>query len=1075
MANLRETGGNTDPELMQPLSLIRPDDALVLHLEFVNLSLRPGGANLPPVLQAANPKEIACLIAHFPAQHLAEASFADPPGDGPTPGPAPVGSRLSGPSRLVFELTAGKTLPYTLRDLLDWGPQSVLQSRQVPATRAEADIGQPSELQSAIEAPYRLVISPDPGNGWQTGELTQKVGQQRTYQELWHARLVAADSQDDPSQPAIRAVWSPDYPGADAQGEQDEGFATSLRAHYRDLIHRTHRADLEPAPVPAHHLMLSPMGAWLDLDGPDQPGPDSVSLARWVHRAAMGQDERVVTETKGFILPTGHPAVSVTVTTREFAPDGDGATGAYLRTRHFIRIRQPQVHLDGESPMPFRSVRVLDRATPALPVVPDEPAYYWITLPAGPEADTPIDFRFRGEAEDWDGQTCTFSFAAMFMRSDADMQAALQAYNGAPDDRRLVPLSAQPVAVAAPIADGVRSDTQVELQALRLLAAPRAQSVSPGQAPFAPAADGLQARLPALKSLVGDDANLDWFDLPPDPKVSNAAALFLIRREGGQPIGVRFADQGSKIGGLVLPDFDVAGVARKIGPVGDVAAFSGQEFVPENYFHAEATLLGQVPLWAALTHRPDGEGAALPSFQLSLDPQAGEDAPRKLKIEWETTQLRSASEDGTPTQKASELKFLTRQEHPELVPDPDQDTRLSLCFEATSAGDGGVPSAQAQGSLSNYTEQHVLATLPTGPESIRIRMKSITLSAGTGSSPNLQTEIDQIELVGFLLGAVQFLLRAASVTARKKNETKGRTYSVTVSPSPQDIKVTLAFAQGPGKEPEKPDPDPDPDAGVGVDAHLSPGSEAGIARPQGLVQRVGEGDDPPPEPEVPEEALQWGNFLLYNLGVSFSIKVFFFRHPVEFGVNLASPTKPFFVTSVGSIWGGGGSLGFAADSKQLQTLSFSLQAGAIQFFDLGSKAAPVRASVIATAGFVLTYHFTTKTLTFTIIFAIAGGVKLSSWLSVSLSILFTLTPKQIEGRLDFLGTATISLEITIASFFTLSFSHTFKGHIRGPQIADSGQPATLGNADEPVISFAQLMPQADWLAYQQAFAQGDNQ
>ncbi len=116
-------------------AVVRPDDLLALRVERQNLNIVPGS---PPRLVKAG-TGAARLILHFPPQAITEETFFetrpagtnDPPKQNPNepppsdPGgseplrPPPVNARVSGESRLAFNVPDGFDVPYTLAGVLD--------------------------------------------------------------------------------------------------------------------------------------------------------------------------------------------------------------------------------------------------------------------------------------------------------------------------------------------------------------------------------------------------------------------------------------------------------------------------------------------------------------------------------------------------------------------------------------------------------------------------------------------------------------------------------------------------------------------------------------------------------------------------------------------------------------------------------------------------------------------------------------------------------------------------------------------------------------------------------------------
>ena len=100
----------------------RPDDLLWLGFEFYNFELKvdsKGKKYLAP-LTVSGP---ALVIVHFPPQHILEDAYNEDLGCAPTPPKLsfPLGAKLSGPSRLVFELPRDEDrLDLTLDALTNW-------------------------------------------------------------------------------------------------------------------------------------------------------------------------------------------------------------------------------------------------------------------------------------------------------------------------------------------------------------------------------------------------------------------------------------------------------------------------------------------------------------------------------------------------------------------------------------------------------------------------------------------------------------------------------------------------------------------------------------------------------------------------------------------------------------------------------------------------------------------------------------------------------------------------------------------------------------------------------------------
>jgi hypothetical protein len=320
------------------VDLLRPDDLLNLQIECRNLKLdKNDPAN--PVLVPEDAAQTAYLIAHFPPQTIAEEAVYEPrkeleenperlktekhpaeqkrrekeKGNSLTQDietilrVRPARARLGQPTRLVFQLPANSNprIPYSIEGLLNWTELelSVSPIADIPALpsaeqRTNAPpINPPGELETAIEMPYRLVLSPDRSVVW-VNAASPQTHTGRT--ELWHTRLAYRDKEKivnlSKSRPApLRAIWSPDYiakpskpkPSWPELGEADKWAGQSvltamnrrdrhelviLTSAFRGFVKtQTDWTTYEPKPIEAEQVMLSPLGGWLKSRGSWEP------------------------------------------------------------------------------------------------------------------------------------------------------------------------------------------------------------------------------------------------------------------------------------------------------------------------------------------------------------------------------------------------------------------------------------------------------------------------------------------------------------------------------------------------------------------------------------------------------------------------------------------------------------------------------------------------------------------------------------------------------------------------------------------------------------------------------------
>jgi hypothetical protein len=216
--------------------LTRPDDLLRLTIQGDNLRL---DTSVPesPALVVENAQLPAFLTVVFPPQTIAETAFFEstkippesnrsdtdplPTPDETLPGPGNVKARIAHPSRLVFKVPPPARIPFTMEGVLDWSALELsvntiaaIPPQPTPAQIAAAPaIAAPTANQTALELPYKLIVSPNPNVRW-AHRLRPFTSRGRT--ELWHTRLQlvtpTGTAELSPANPApLRAIFSEDY------------------------------------------------------------------------------------------------------------------------------------------------------------------------------------------------------------------------------------------------------------------------------------------------------------------------------------------------------------------------------------------------------------------------------------------------------------------------------------------------------------------------------------------------------------------------------------------------------------------------------------------------------------------------------------------------------------------------------------------------------------------------------------------------------------------------------------------------------------------------------------------------
>ncbi len=604
-------------------SVVRPQDLLLLNLDFQSVDFTPPQGGQPgQVTGGAN----SFLIVHFQAQHIAEEAFYQAGGNIQQPGvgdeipssPGQVRSILAGSSRVVFRIPPGETFPYTVEEVLQALPRLPLNVPPVSSFRPPGGctpaallfqllrippppaIQEPGGNQTAIEAPYRLLLSPDDRAGW--AHEHQPVEHDGAV-ELWHTRLLGEDGTQDPN---IRAVWSPDFLPNNLQDDIQGPFRMSLTGRKRnEIVHLTSNYNLglyRPVPLQTEFLNLSALGASLKLQGDWDPtsvqvGGETLKVEQWRHELGLGRDQFVKVVTAGYLLPFGHRASLIEITERKFFYREDAEIPgmiAYLYMRRFILVRE-LVRSYGNRDALFQQVRFKTKVTPNLvdAQTPD-PVHspfglegFW---PRVVDGQTISDFRFHLLARDWEEREIELTIPLFFVSSTQDSaeatkignnqdSAVLKHYNdlSLTSPRRRADLGGQQIAFAPPDKQG---DTSLETDSIAFGGEPVTNQVPH----FRPVMSEAGVDIPAVKRLLGKDSpsKITWepqFIAAAGQSIGNKGQIF------ARVANTALAFDTDKSGGLVAPDLSITALSRSLGPTGGPAeALRDGSFNPVDIF-----------------------------------------------------------------------------------------------------------------------------------------------------------------------------------------------------------------------------------------------------------------------------------------------------------------------------------------------------------------------------------------------------------------------------------------------------------------------------------------------------------
>jgi hypothetical protein len=533
-------------------SVVRADDLLVLTFAGFNLRLDTDGPD-GPVLQRMDDDLPAVLSVVLPPQHTTEQID----GDGPAP------AVMAAPSRLAFRLDPGvRSVPYTVATLLDWAAHTPnLTATALPSGPTGDQVAIPAEpaaTETAIELPYRLVLSPDVSGGW--NHATVPVTR-NGITEVWHTRLGSGPSGSaDPSTlPPLRAVWTRDFGSVsrpdllNALLSQTVGTILQPEVIVCSTLGGGQRASLvvqtalispdnPTSPLEASHLTLSALGGWTDVRGEWDPTAESpVPITAWRHVVAQGRDQSVRIVTRGSLYPLGHRADLTTVVERVLDPDG----AERLHAQSTVVVRQPERDYDDpaltqirarDAQLPLRRIRLETVQTPVLDF-----AFGTFLVSSGGSP-----FPFHAVGRDRIGQRVDMDMPLVFVPEGGDPGSAF-------DEANQVFLANQRVALAEP-----RSGSSTVLPVTSFTFA--GESVD---GTFLPYVDTARVRVPALDHLVASAA-------PPaaalisllDP-AANAHGIFA--RMVDEPVHLNLPTQRG--GGLASPSMDIGALSTSLGAV----------------------------------------------------------------------------------------------------------------------------------------------------------------------------------------------------------------------------------------------------------------------------------------------------------------------------------------------------------------------------------------------------------------------------------------------------------------------------------------------------------------------------
>lgn len=562
--------------------LSRPEDHVLVGVRWTDLGVFRRDAGVFVLAPDGREGRLHFLL---PPQHTAEEVRAlDDPAAG-----TPWQAVLSGASLLEF------VVPVDADDI-------VLTASGVLAAARNFRLGSATTL----EVPWGVLLSPRPLGADEVLVSRHPVEARLSdVNALWRSAVVPMP-RDLVGELAseLSVVLQPDRPlglvAVDRSvDETEDPFPLPLTRSDRGDITRSATPQ---RPAIAERLQLTALGASLRAAG-HWPSFD------WQHDAVLGRDQRVRTVVEGFLYPFGHRAVYDRLTVRTTEASGDNT--AELRTAVRLTIVEPRQARPDDSasrrPFPFDDVEVTRLEYTDLFV--DQP---WQQFAVPGVGATNMFFRptrrdgspvlFPVSLFTPDGQL-RLELPLLFVKDlspkfdslgDVRLGEALARWYG--DNAVAIP----PTRIDLVRADSTPSGATDRDPAPTSPAAFDVHEVHGFTITGAmlggrlrPMLSKIDVALPAVQTLVGQDA-LRSFTFAEQYLAEGAdAAAFLVKHPQSEPIDVNFVGQSDAAGGLAAPHIVNNAISRALGPV-KVAPDNAAELIrdPLSLIEPDATLLG---------------------------------------------------------------------------------------------------------------------------------------------------------------------------------------------------------------------------------------------------------------------------------------------------------------------------------------------------------------------------------------------------------------------------------------------------------------------------------------------------
>lgn len=477
-------------------------------------------------------------------------------------------------------------------------------------------VGPLTELETSIEVPMRLYLSPTAIAGWNhVKKLNADKGilkETNRLFELWHTRMgtktkngLIDESSLTNEQRIVRALWADDAKKnyKDPVLAKDDNFLGLTSMSNKDrhrIVHESSNFQIPgfvPPPIKAYKLFLTTLGAWLDsellverkkleaanvLFGTDN---NALNLLKWRHIETLGREHYVEIVEAGNIMPFGHEAVLIKITERK--PHAGTGTAANFQRMIVVITETIKDYNYRDSNgefmnFSFSKVEMITTTTPLLDFnkkklvdVADMVATDQFVIRSSNQ-----DVPFKIKAEDLDGNFIDFIMPLAFVSTNVlgnanNRTKLIDAYNAGFNISGSSNLKGQKFTLAPKINNG--ADTAYVASEISFGARNYTNTNEPqGFLPILKQANIIE---PSYQRLTGIAQPVS-VSLEDDNNKGHVFAKFNF----SQP--VNFAGQSDKTGGMATPNFNLSGLSKLAGAFGgDISKFKNAAASADDFFN----------------------------------------------------------------------------------------------------------------------------------------------------------------------------------------------------------------------------------------------------------------------------------------------------------------------------------------------------------------------------------------------------------------------------------------------------------------------------------------------------------